>query len=77
MVRAKVSNMPELSYRTSCKRFQAGWPRELLAEISAAPSRECARALFELSREAIDALPADARELLLEEVQDVISELPE
>jgi hypothetical protein len=51
-----------------------GWPLELLAELSAAPDRAVAENLFALSREAVDALPDDTRELVLARAQDIITE---
>jgi hypothetical protein len=54
-----------------------GWRGELLAQISAAPSRRVAENLLALSQSAIDGLPDDARERLVAHVQDVLAELPE
>jgi hypothetical protein len=52
-----------------------GWPADLLAEISAAASRQCAAALIALSRSAIDALPDRLREHLNAALQDTIQEI--
>jgi hypothetical protein len=54
-----------------------GWQLELVAEISAAPSRHVAAALVRCSASAIGTLPDGQRELLLAALQDVIAELPE
>src|SRR5215831_15962771 len=53
-----------------------GWPAELIAEISAAPSRRVAAELISLSQDAIDALADGEREQLLQLLQHVIAELP-
>jgi hypothetical protein len=54
----------------------AGWPAELLAEISAAPCRRVAAALVACGQDAIDALPEPEREALFAQLQDIIAELP-
>jgi hypothetical protein len=62
-----------MSYGISSADAQAalcGWPYRLLAEKSTARSRAYAEAQIELHRDLINGLPAYARELLLERLQD-------
>src|SRR5262245_59301649 len=57
--------------------FANRWPADLIAEVSAAPSRRVAAELFQLSQSAIDTLTDDEREALLEALQDILAELPD
>jgi hypothetical protein len=54
-----------------------GWRHRLLSELAAQATRASAALVLVRYQEAIDALPEDAREKLLAEAQDLISEKPE